>query len=141
MTHRIHSRYMSDTCALGQRLAAEGAAEPLGFSPGADTGRLLSCLKAALGALAGALGATAAAAAPLPPFCFLAGLDGSFRHARPVAVALAATALASAFGVVKTKQKMEELLGALVVMAEDPLQRVTGGFLYKLGGGPIQYVS
>ena len=76
---------------------------------------------AALGALAGALargdlGATAATAAPLPPFCFLAGLGGSFRR-RPVAVALTATALASAFGVAMTKQKMEELQGA----GEDPL--------------------
>jgi len=72
----------------------------------------------ALGALAGALGATAATAAPLPPFCFLAGLDGSFRRARPVAAALAAAALASAFGVAMTKQKMEVLQGA----GEDPLQ-------------------
>ena len=72
----------------------------------------------ALGALAGALGATAATAAPLPPFSFLAGLDGSFRRARPVAAALAAAALASAFGVAMTKQKMEELQGA----GEDPLQ-------------------
>ena len=73
----------------------------------------------ALGALAAALGATAATAAPLPPFCFLAGLalGGSFRR-RPVAVALTATALASAFGVAMTKQKMEELQGA----GEDPLQ-------------------
>jgi hypothetical protein len=75
---------------------------------------------AALGALAGALGATAATAAPLPPFCFLAGLGGSFRR-RPVAVALAATALASAFGVAMTKQKMEELLGA-GCDGDDPLQ-------------------
>ena len=63
----------------------------------------------ALGALAGlALGATAATAAPSPPFCFLAGLGGSLvlleahlLRRRPVAVALAGRcrrALASAFG-------------------------------------------
>jgi hypothetical protein len=74
-------------------------------------GNALGASLAALGTLAGALGATAATAAPLPPFCFLAGLGGSFLR-RPVAVALAATALASAFGVAITKQKMEELLGA-----------------------------
>ena len=57
-------------------------------------GASLAALGALAGALAGALGATAATAAPLPPFCFLAGLlGGSFRR-RPVAVALTATALA-----------------------------------------------
>ena len=58
-------------------------------------GNALGASLASLGALAGALGATAATAAPLPPFCFLAGLGGSFRR-RLVAVTLDATALASA---------------------------------------------
>ena len=87
-------------------------------------GASLAALGALAGALAGALGATAATAAPLPPFCFLAGLGGSFRR-RPVAVALTATALASAFGVAMRKQKMEELQGAL----EDPLQHKEQGGL------------
>ena len=82
-------------------------------------GASLAALGALAGALADALGATAATAAPLPPFylCFLAGLGVSFRR-RPVADALTATALASALGVAMTKQKMEELQGA----GEDSLQ-------------------
>jgi len=45
-------------------------------------------------------------------------LEAHLLRRRPVAVALAAAALASAFGVAMTKQKMEELQGA----GEDPLQ-------------------
>ena len=106
----IHSRIR--TCIWKPYLRAR-----LDARWGDALGASLAALGALAGALAGALGATAATAAPLPPFCFLAGLGGSFRR-RPVAVALTATALASAFGVAMTKQKMEELQEA----GEDPLQ-------------------
>ena len=109
----IHSRIRNYVCAISslETLDARGSAL------GRRLGRLLSCLRC-LGRCLRFHSSHSSSLASLLLLGWLVG--GSFRRC-PVAIAVAATALASAFGMAMTKQKMEELQ-ELQGAEEDPLQ-------------------